>query len=338
MEQIEYPYLNSFEYNPKYKKNVYYGNDFRMNENEVKILLEEKILFNNCNSPLTQYDYNMMLKNKKVYFGYLFNQEIAGKIPDNITEISFKDYRRDPADYSCSIAKARENDFNTDSPNEFNQPICINSEHSRETCNCLPKNLECIEFGECFNHPIDNLPNTLQKLKISYLFNKSLDNLPENLTYLSIEGLFNKSVDNLPKFLITLIIECHNFNQKLDNLPNSLKYLEIFSCNFNQSIDLLPSSLETLILNTTGFTKRFDNLPNSLKILILNLNIYHDCINNLPDSIEILDIIMDYNTIIKKLPKNLIKFNKKFINSEEIEEYIKNRNENPKKKQKYDVR
>jgi hypothetical protein len=125
----------------------------------------------------------------------------------------------------------------------YNQPIDIA---------ILPLSIVYLNFGDNYNHSVNNLPHDLQYLIFGISFNNFVDNLPYNLKYLEFCGYFNKPLENLPNSLLYLklltINECFGefIEERLVSinfLPSSLKCLELYAdCDYQ--MDNLPSSIE----------------------------------------------------------------------------------------------
>lgn len=102
-----------------------------------------------------------------------------------------------------------------------------------------------LEFGWCFNKPIDGL-------------------LPNTLKYLILGRDFSQPIDELPGNLLHLILG-RDFSHPLNNLPNSLKYLKL-GLEFNKPIFRPPYKISHIKINRKKQSP-LDNLPESLEII-----------------------------------------------------------------------
>ena len=189
-----------------------------------------------------------------------------------------------------------------------------------------PETLNEMILDNGFNIYVEHWPKNLRRLTTVYNFNQSLDNLPFGLEYLKIGGLYNQSLNNLPKSLKKLEFNGkyeNKFNQVLDNLPDELETLMIIF-GYDKTLDFLPIGLVNLHLG--HYVGKLDNLPMNLKRLSFPfMSKFRGSIDNLPDSIEMLELPLDYDLLIKRLPRNLVKFRAslKFVrdNQEVIDRY-----------------
>jgi hypothetical protein len=168
-----------------------------------------------------------------------------------------------------------------------------------------------------FNQSITKLPNNITHLIFGFYsdYNKSII-LPPNITHLILGIMYNQPI-KIPEKLTHLVLD-HYFDQPIE-LPNTLTHLILGSVpsfnknrnkeqyNIQKLLNNLPNSLETLIfdINFQGFT--INNLPNSIKNIIFKGNRTSCNLDNLPDSVECLQLTINYDYKINKIPKNLIK-------------------------------
>ena len=154
-------------------------------------------------------------------------------------------------------------------------------------------------------YPINNIPKYLTHLTFGYYFNQSVDNLPRNLTHLTFGDCFNQSVDNLPSTLTHLAFG-YAFDKKVD-LPFNIKYLKL-NCNNNQYlIDNLSDGVEELKLEMY-FNSELNNLPTSIKSILFHIKSnYNKKFNCLPNFVESIELPINYNKKILKIPKSLNK-------------------------------
>jgi hypothetical protein len=101
--------------------------------------------------------------------------------------------------------------------------------------NCLPNELEELEFDRYYSHPIDLgvLPDCLKTLRLSYEFDEKLkpSALPSTLERLECspdpdDGLYDQPFEEgvLPESLKVLVLSPF-FSQTLDHLPSNLQHL-----------------------------------------------------------------------------------------------------------------
>lgn len=170
-----------------------------------------------------------------------------------------------------------------------------------------------------FNNVIESkfLPNNLTHLYLNSKFNSKIELIP-SLTHLYFGSMFNKEINLLKINCLTHLSLGVSFNKNLI-LPNTLLYLEL-GCNNQYIIDNIPNSVKTLKL-INYFDLELNNLPNSIENIIFmkddkhyNYNChwneiynYDKELNNLPNSVKYLYLPYDYNLVIKRFPKNLIK-------------------------------
>jgi hypothetical protein len=153
--------------------------------------------------------------------------------------------------------------------NKFNQPLGNN----RLSFLSYIKELDSIEFGQCFNQELGHL---LESTILNILY------LPDNLKSIKFGHDFNKPIQFLPQQLESIIFG-HNFNQSINSgLPIPLKRI-IFGHDFNQDlgsygISYIPSTLEyielgELFMGSTGFIslnrKKTSYFPSSIQQIIL---------------------------------------------------------------------
>lgn len=145
----------------------------------------------------------------------------------------------------------------------------------------LPINLQTLEFGFCFNHPVCSYVNII---------------LPQNLKILKFGNYFNQPV--------CCPIEGHEYCNCLFRLPRSLEYLE-FGIEFNHPLHNLPA-LKTLIMGV-DFNHPLScqcerkccclkKLPMTLNTLIFNeYSKYCYGLNNLPSSLKYISMGKKYH-------------------------------------------
>jgi hypothetical protein len=192
-----------------------------------------------------QIDLSKFKKSKEIYFGNSFNSEFI--LSDSIQKIIFK----------------RDSVFNKQNK-------------------MYPEYLLHLEFGYCFNQPLDNLPNRLKYLLLGYQFNQQLEFLPESLLFLEFEG---STV----------------FNNQLDNLPNNISTLRIK--NLDTNINKFPTNIKILHL---GDAKNLSNIIN-----IKNYNCIEEIVidDTLPKPEAIIDIISGFHDYMSNLKKIICKDN-----------------------------
>jgi hypothetical protein len=194
--------------------------------------------------------------------------------------------------------------------NIFNEPL-------NEYINIIEKkNLTNLEFGECFDQPIDNLQISFFQEKKKFINRRNKPwyikycNLPNCLKYIEFGEEFNQPINNLPNCLKYLELG-HDFNQPINNLPNTLTYL-VFGDSFNQLIGNLPNSLTHLNVGFT-FNKQILNLPKNIKHLELGYQ-FNQPIDYLPNSLTHLKVGFLFNQPIDNLQITFSPNKNNFIN------------------------
>ena len=133
------------------------------------------------------------------------------------------------------------------------------------------------------------------------------------MTHLSLGFSFNKNLI-LPNTLLYLELGCNN-QYIIDNIPNSIKTLKLIN-HFNLELNNLPNSIESIIFITDHenycYNRRWNKIYN-----------YEKELNNLPNSVKYLYLPCDYDLVIKRFPKNLIKIycNRKYKYLIYVEDY-----------------
>jgi len=227
-------------------------------------------------------EYLIMLKELapniyKMTFGYTFNQDVRGALPQSLTHLTFGHY--------------------------FNQDVR----------GALPQSLTHLTFGYTFNQDVRGaLPQSLTHLAFGPRFNRDVGRgaLPENLTHLTFGYRFNQDVSRgaLPQSLTHLTFG-FEFDQDVRGaLPRSLTHLT-FGAHFNQ--DLHGALSQNLTHLTFGY--RFNRdvgrgaLPQSLTRLTFGEHFNQDVHGALPQSLTHLTFGTSFNQDVSHgaLPQSL---------------------------------
>ena len=245
-------------------------------------------------------EYLIMLKELapniyKMTFGYTFNQDVRGALPQSLTHLAFGPrFNRD-----VGRGALPENLTHLTFGYRFNQDVSRGA---------LPQSLTHLTFGFEFDQDVRGaLPRSLTHLTFGAHFNQDLHGaLSQNLTHLTFGYRFNRDVGRgaLPQSLTRLTFGEH-FNQDVHGaLPQSLTHLT-FGTSFNQDVShgALPQSLTHLTFGTY-FNQDVSHgaLPQRLTHLTFGNRFNRELVGNLPKGLEYFKMIgFDYNKIILNL-------------------------------------
>lgn len=105
-----------------------------------------------------------------------------------------------------------------------------------------------IQFGNQFDHPVDNLPSNIRAIYFGQFFNQPLENLPSSIEriHFSNDSRFNHPVDFLPASLKAIHFGW-NYNIPLNNLPQDLEIL-LVPYFYKHSMLNFPLNLKKILL------------------------------------------------------------------------------------------
>ncbi|KAM9959612.1 hypothetical protein ACTFIR_000695 [Dictyostelium discoideum] len=246
------------------------------------------------------------------------------KLPKSITKLSLPNFKR----------YLREGYFESESITELN----LLGYNEQLSYGSIPNSVKTIRFS-IFNQTIeqDCLPEQLETLEFGLLFNQPIVeySIPQSLTLLKFGHSFNQSLENanLSATCITTLIFGNNFNQQIQigQLPSQLKTLyfgnswsqPIIAGSFGQSITDLtfskfnhpisPGDLPCSLLKLT-FKSNFNqnllpnSIPNSVVDLFLGASFDKPLIEgSIPNSCTSLSITGIFNQMLQSdsIPKSI---------------------------------
>ncbi len=242
------------------------------------------LLGNFINTPIN----NLPDSIKEIYIGGDFNQPIDN-LPNSLTKLQINDT------YTSACP--------------FFRPEIRN----------LPNTITHLTIKTQLDKPIV-LPDSLEYLEIHFDGNYLPRVLPPNLKVLKLLGEFNSSIEGiLPEGLEELQFgpkfNCPLGNESGTFIPSTLKKLSNYSSNFgmyvfSQDINNLPDNIQEINLHFVKYFGTITKLPSNLKKFILTNNTYPSpsdnknilVIDSFPSGIEEIDIFMQDNISIPKIP------------------------------------
>ena len=246
---------------------------------------------------------------------------VIDRFPESIRYLDLgKNFNQEFKEFPKKLKSLNLGKYKLPLPKLNNELKTLSTSISNCTITEFPKSLEEIDFGMCWNHPIEKngvslLPDSLKMLTLSRGYSQLFGMLPSSLTILKIRNSMTLQCfmngQNAYQKLQELYLETYTFGDidiNLKSITPNLQTIDIASRTSIFNVQL-PESLKNAYFYVESiFNVNLYHLIN-LKILCIKVDKWRDL--EFPKNLEMLNICIDENIEEKAeitLPTSLVSF------------------------------